>query len=150
MFTIRFSPSCFRVSSPRQSCRFWISMTTDLWGFFWLDIFSKVCINDTVQTCFFTDWPEFLLEGLVFLWHFFIYAYTLFVWSWQADPIFPMWFHWSHLQTGFLEGHQANSAFIVCGPPGFTALALINLGAEARTMWVNSHLMWGYRQRHVI
>ncbi|TFL01185.1 voltage-dependent anion channel [Pterulicium gracile] len=34
--------------------------------------------------------------------------------------------------TGFLEGHQANGAFVVCGPPGFSALALLNLGARAR------------------
>ncbi|KAI0258909.1 voltage-dependent anion channel-domain-containing protein [Gloeopeniophorella convolvens] len=34
--------------------------------------------------------------------------------------------------TGFMEGHQANGAFVACGPPGFTALALINLGAHAR------------------
>ncbi|KAK7451699.1 hypothetical protein VKT23_012378 [Stygiomarasmius scandens] len=34
--------------------------------------------------------------------------------------------------TGFLDGHQANGAFVACGPPGFTALALINLGARAR------------------
>ncbi|KZV65538.1 hypothetical protein PENSPDRAFT_756417 [Peniophora sp. CONT] len=34
--------------------------------------------------------------------------------------------------TGFLEGHQANGAFVAVGPPGFTCLALINLGAQAR------------------
>lgn len=33
-----------------------------------------------------------------------------------------------------MEGHQANGAFVACGPPGFTALALINLGAHARKM----------------
>ena len=37
-------------------------------------------------------------------------------------------------QTGFMEGHQANGAFVACGPPGFTALALINLGSQARKM----------------
>ncbi|KAI0082018.1 hypothetical protein K474DRAFT_1703482 [Panus rudis PR-1116 ss-1] len=31
------------------------------------------------------------------------------------------------MTTGFMEGHQANGAFVACGPPGFTALALINL-----------------------
>ncbi|KAG7088867.1 hypothetical protein E1B28_012820 [Marasmius oreades] len=36
------------------------------------------------------------------------------------------------MMTGFLDGHQANGAFVVCGPPGFTALALINLGKHAR------------------
>ncbi|TFK95178.1 voltage-dependent anion channel-domain-containing protein [Pterulicium gracile] len=36
------------------------------------------------------------------------------------------------MTTGFLEGHQANGAFVVCGPPGFSALALLNLGARAR------------------
>ncbi|KAK7450589.1 hypothetical protein VKT23_012898 [Stygiomarasmius scandens] len=36
------------------------------------------------------------------------------------------------MTTGFLDGHQANGAFVACGPPGFTALALINLGARAR------------------
>jgi hypothetical protein len=32
------------------------------------------------------------------------------------------------MTTGFLEGHQANGAFVACGPPGFTALAMIKLG----------------------
>ncbi|KAF8754083.1 Voltage-dependent anion channel [Rhizoctonia solani] len=36
------------------------------------------------------------------------------------------------IATGFMSGHQANGAFVACGPPGFTALALINLGASAR------------------
>ncbi|KAK0244551.1 voltage-dependent anion channel-domain-containing protein [Armillaria nabsnona] len=36
------------------------------------------------------------------------------------------------MTTGFLEGHQANGAFVACGPPGFTALALINLADHAR------------------
>ena len=39
-------------------------------------------------------------------------------------------------QTGFLTGHQANGAFVACGPPGFTALALLSLGEEAQTMYV--------------
>ncbi|EKM52736.1 uncharacterized protein PHACADRAFT_126777 [Phanerochaete carnosa HHB-10118-sp] len=38
------------------------------------------------------------------------------------------------VDTGFLEGHQANGAFVACGPPGFTALALINLGKQAQTI----------------
>jgi len=38
------------------------------------------------------------------------------------------------MTTGFMEGHQANGAFVACGPPGFTALALINLGSNARKM----------------
>lgn len=33
-----------------------------------------------------------------------------------------------------MEGHQANGAFVACGPPGFTALALITLGSHARKM----------------
>ncbi|KAK0460049.1 voltage-dependent anion channel-domain-containing protein [Desarmillaria tabescens] len=36
------------------------------------------------------------------------------------------------MTTGFLEGHQANGAFVACGPPGFTALALIKLAEHAR------------------
>ncbi|KAK7677832.1 hypothetical protein QCA50_019144 [Cerrena zonata] len=36
------------------------------------------------------------------------------------------------MTTGFLDGHQANGAFVACGPPGFTALALINLGRKAQ------------------
>ncbi|KAG9098484.1 hypothetical protein FS749_003713 [Ceratobasidium sp. UAMH 11750] len=36
------------------------------------------------------------------------------------------------MTTGFMDGHQANGAFVACGPPGFTALALINLGKRAR------------------
>lgn len=38
------------------------------------------------------------------------------------------------ITTGFMSGHQANGAFVACGPPGFTALALIHLGREARRM----------------
>jgi hypothetical protein len=41
-------------------------------------------------------------------------------------------------QTGFLDGVHANGAFVACGPPGFTALAMINLGAHARQMSVRS------------
>ena len=36
-----------------------------------------------------------------------------------------------------MEGHQANGAFVACGPPGFTALALINLGSQARKMFAS-------------
>ncbi|KAF5388724.1 hypothetical protein D9757_004805 [Collybiopsis confluens] len=36
------------------------------------------------------------------------------------------------MTTGFLDGHQANGAFVACGPPGFTALALLKLGDRAR------------------
>ncbi|KAM5534137.1 hypothetical protein V8D89_012157 [Ganoderma adspersum] len=35
------------------------------------------------------------------------------------------------MTTGFLDGHQANGAFVAVGPPGFTALALIKLGQKA-------------------
>jgi len=35
-----------------------------------------------------------------------------------------------------MDGSQANSAFVTCGPPGFTALALINLGVHAQEMYV--------------
>ncbi|KAI0036945.1 voltage-dependent anion channel-domain-containing protein [Vararia minispora EC-137] len=38
------------------------------------------------------------------------------------------------MMTGFMDGHQANGAFVAVGPPGFTALALINLGSNARTI----------------
>jgi tellurite resistance protein TehA-like permease len=38
------------------------------------------------------------------------------------------------MTTGFLEGHQANGAFVACGPPGFTGLALINLGKNAQNI----------------
>jgi tellurite resistance protein TehA-like permease len=41
------------------------------------------------------------------------------------------------MTTGFMDGHQANGAFVACGPPGFTALALLNLGARAREMYVS-------------
>ena len=41
------------------------------------------------------------------------------------------------VQTGFLEGHQANGAFVACGPPGFTALALLCLGKHANKMYDN-------------
>ncbi|THH06531.1 hypothetical protein EW146_g9588 [Bondarzewia mesenterica] len=36
------------------------------------------------------------------------------------------------MATGFLDGHQANGAFVNVGPPGFTGLALINLGSHAQ------------------
>ncbi|KAI0066516.1 hypothetical protein BV25DRAFT_1820496 [Artomyces pyxidatus] len=36
------------------------------------------------------------------------------------------------MTTGFMDGHQANGAFVACGPPGFTAFALINLGQQAQ------------------
>lgn len=38
------------------------------------------------------------------------------------------------MMTGIYDGHQANAAFIVCGPPGFTTLALIHLSEHAREM----------------
>ncbi|KAI0060715.1 hypothetical protein BV25DRAFT_1954617 [Artomyces pyxidatus] len=37
-------------------------------------------------------------------------------------------------QTGFLEGGQANTAFVACGPPGFTAYAVVNLGVQAQSI----------------
>ncbi|KIY73632.1 hypothetical protein CYLTODRAFT_434029 [Cylindrobasidium torrendii FP15055 ss-10] len=36
------------------------------------------------------------------------------------------------MTTGFLDGHQANGAFVACGPPGFTGLALIELGTYTK------------------
>ena len=38
------------------------------------------------------------------------------------------------VQGGVLKNREATGAFIVCGPPGFTALAIIKLGADARDM----------------
>jgi hypothetical protein len=38
------------------------------------------------------------------------------------------------MTTGFMDGHQANGAFVACGPPGFTALALIRLAEQAKKM----------------
>ncbi|THH28722.1 hypothetical protein EUX98_g5462 [Antrodiella citrinella] len=43
--------------------------------------------------------------------------------------------------TGFMDGHQANGAFVACGPPGFTALALINLGKNAREIFPHHGLV---------
>lgn len=37
---------------------------------------------------------------------------------------------------GLLSSAQANAAFVACGPPGFTAAALILLGRHARNMSV--------------
>ncbi|CAE6519040.1 unnamed protein product [Rhizoctonia solani] len=45
------------------------------------------------------------------------------------------------MTTGFMNGHQANGAFVACGPPGFTALALINLGASARDIFPRYNLV---------
>ncbi|KAK0202326.1 voltage-dependent anion channel-domain-containing protein [Desarmillaria ectypa] len=38
------------------------------------------------------------------------------------------------MANGFMHGGQANGAFVACGPPGFSALTLINLGDHARTI----------------
>jgi tellurite resistance protein TehA-like permease len=38
------------------------------------------------------------------------------------------------ITTGFLDGDQANGAFIACGPPGFTGFALVSLSGKARTI----------------
>ncbi|TFK52714.1 hypothetical protein OE88DRAFT_1292460 [Heliocybe sulcata] len=45
------------------------------------------------------------------------------------------------MTTGFLDGHQANGAFVACGPPGFTALALINLGDRAMEILPHHNLV---------
>ncbi|KIK69875.1 hypothetical protein GYMLUDRAFT_150500 [Collybiopsis luxurians FD-317 M1] len=45
------------------------------------------------------------------------------------------------MSTGFLDGHQANGAFVACGPPGFTALALLNLGEHAKKIFSAHHLI---------
>ncbi|KAF8341350.1 voltage-dependent anion channel-domain-containing protein [Cantharellus anzutake] len=42
---------------------------------------------------------------------------------------------------GLLSSAQANAAFIACGPPGFTAAALVLLGSHARTLLPNFGLM---------
>ncbi|KAF8341352.1 voltage-dependent anion channel-domain-containing protein [Cantharellus anzutake] len=42
---------------------------------------------------------------------------------------------------GLLSGARANAAFVVCGPPGFTAAALIVLGSHARTLLPNFGLI---------
>ncbi|KAF8627446.1 hypothetical protein AX17_006260 [Amanita inopinata Kibby_2008] len=39
------------------------------------------------------------------------------------------------------DGHQANGAFVACGPPGFTALALINLGDRSRQILLHHDLV---------
>ncbi|KAG0143471.1 hypothetical protein CROQUDRAFT_48789, partial [Cronartium quercuum f. sp. fusiforme G11] len=44
------------------------------------------------------------------------------------------------MQTGFMEGHQANGAFVAGGPPGFTAVALIGLGRLAPTIFKENYL----------
>ena len=43
---------------------------------------------------------------------------------------------------GLLSESKANAAFIVCGPPGFTAAALIILGTHARNMYVCGAYLW--------
>ncbi|KXN82849.1 Malic acid transport protein [Leucoagaricus sp. SymC.cos] len=45
------------------------------------------------------------------------------------------------MMTGFLEGHQANGAFVACGPPGFTALALIKLGRLSQQILAHHNLV---------
>ncbi|KAJ3709400.1 voltage-dependent anion channel [Lentinula raphanica] len=46
------------------------------------------------------------------------------------------------MSTGFLEGHQANGAFVACGKsPGFTALALLQLGDHSRKILTAHNLV---------
>ncbi|CAA7261553.1 unnamed protein product [Cyclocybe aegerita] len=45
------------------------------------------------------------------------------------------------IMTGFMQGHQANGAFVACGPPGFTALVLINLGEKSRQILPHYNLL---------
>jgi len=45
------------------------------------------------------------------------------------------------MTTGFLEGAQASGAFVACAPPGFTALALLNLGEHAKDILSAHHLV---------
>jgi len=45
------------------------------------------------------------------------------------------------MTTGFMDGHQANGAFVACGPPGFTALALINLADYSRDILTHRQLI---------
>jgi len=45
------------------------------------------------------------------------------------------------MTTGFLDGHQANGAFVACGPPGFTALALVRLGERAEEILTAHNLI---------
>ncbi|EIN03576.1 hypothetical protein PUNSTDRAFT_147009 [Punctularia strigosozonata HHB-11173 SS5] len=45
------------------------------------------------------------------------------------------------MTTGFMDGQQANAAFVAVGPPGFTALALRNLGDHAREILPAHHLV---------
>lgn len=40
-----------------------------------------------------------------------------------------------------MDGPQASGAFVACGPPGFTAIALINLGDHSREMYVQWSLL---------
>ncbi|KAA1125128.1 hypothetical protein PGTUg99_006370 [Puccinia graminis f. sp. tritici] len=39
------------------------------------------------------------------------------------------------MTTGFLDGHQANGAFIAAGPPGFSAIILFNMGKIASKLF---------------
>lgn len=45
------------------------------------------------------------------------------------------------ITEGFLEGRHATGSFIVCGPPGFTALAFIKLGDFARRILPKHHFL---------
>ncbi|KAI0028289.1 voltage-dependent anion channel [Vararia minispora EC-137] len=45
------------------------------------------------------------------------------------------------MMTGFLDGSQANGAFVAVGPPGFTALALLNLGIRSREILTQNSLI---------
>ena len=40
-----------------------------------------------------------------------------------------------------LAGHQANGAFVAAGPPGFTALALLKLGENAREIFDKQQIL---------
>ncbi|THG98785.1 hypothetical protein EW026_g3460 [Hermanssonia centrifuga] len=47
------------------------------------------------------------------------------------------------MTTGFMNGGQANGAFVACGPPGFTALALLNLGEQAQAIIIPALMLFG-------
>lgn len=93
----------------------------------------------------------YVFQGLgFFMTFFYICIYILRQVSRSSVCAFFLTLDFRIMMTGFMDGHQANGAFVACGPPGkslgvfvdsllnafpgFTALALIQLGAHARKM----------------
>ena len=119
-----------------MSCAYWILLSPAQWA---------CCSSATSSRVLDSSLPCFTFASIFFGMYFLsciiqFPELTEHLWQdYDGTSTRSLWRLWAGracrvLQTGFMEGHQANGAFVACGPPGFTALALINLGSHARKM----------------